>query len=43
MWLTLLQLVVLIYQFNYDSSNNLVDAGYYFTYGCLVPIVVNVI
>ena len=35
-----MQLVVLVYQFNYESSGTLVDAGFYFTYGCLVPIVV---
>ncbi|KAM5536545.1 hypothetical protein V8D89_009822 [Ganoderma adspersum] len=32
-------LVVLVYQFNYESSGTLVYAGFYFTYGCLVPIV----
>ena len=36
-----LQLVVLVYQFNYESSGTLVDTGFYFTYGCLVPVVVN--
>ncbi|PIL28301.1 hypothetical protein GSI_09590 [Ganoderma sinense ZZ0214-1] len=32
-------LAVLVYQFNYESTSTLVDAGFYFTYGCLVPTV----
>ena len=45
--LTCSQVLVFINQFNdhfsYETSSPLVDAGHYFTYGCLVPLVVNVI
>ena len=41
--LTCLQLVVLIYQFSLDSYSPLVEAEFYFVFGCFVPLVVSLI
>ena len=35
--------MVLVYQFNPDTTGLLVDVEYYFVYGCLVSLVVRII